>query len=42
LLVTMPPLQIKRSVAKAVNQAKRCSHGIDFGSGLTFIETSKE
>src|SRR5205814_7235686 len=26
LLVTMPPLQMRSSVAMAVNQAKRCSH----------------
>jgi hypothetical protein len=38
----MPPLQMRRSVATPVNQAKRFSHGIDFGSGLTFIETSKD
>ena len=42
LLVTMPPLQIRSSVAKAVNQAKRFSHDIDFGSDLTFIETAKD
>jgi hypothetical protein len=38
----MPPLQIKRSVVKAVNQAKRFSQDIDFGSDLTFIKTSKD
>jgi len=42
LLVTMPPLQMRRSVAKAVNQAKRFRHDIDFGSDLTFIETDKD
>jgi hypothetical protein len=33
---------MRRSVAKAVNQAKRFSHGIDFESDLRFIETGKD
>jgi hypothetical protein len=33
----MPPLQMSRSVAKPVNQAKRFSQIVDFGSDPTFI-----
>jgi len=38
----MPPLQMRRRVAKAVNQAKQFSQDIDLESDLTFIETGKD
>src|SRR5437660_208520 len=41
LLVTMPPLHMRNRVVTAVNQAKRFSQMFDFGSDLTFIETTK-